>query len=45
MFSFMIQHKGIALGERVVNLSENRLEYFEFLLTAAKIGAIATCQN
>ena len=36
---------GIARRERVAVLSENRLEYVELELAAAKLGAILACQN
>ncbi|MBT6506282.1 MAG: AMP-binding protein, partial [Marinovum sp.] len=37
--------QGLCRGDRVAVLSENRLEYVELLLAAAKIGVIAACQN
>ena len=37
--------KGVAAGDRVAVLSENRLEYVELELAAAKLGAILACQN
>lgn len=36
---------GVARGERVAILSENRTEYLEVQLACAKLGAIAACQN
>ena len=36
---------GVARGERVAILSENRIEYVELELAAAKLGAILACQN
>jgi fatty-acyl-CoA synthase len=36
---------GVARGERVAVLSENRVEYLEIELACAKLGAIAACQN
>jgi fatty-acyl-CoA synthase len=36
---------GVTRGERVAVLSENRLEYLELFLAAARLGAIAACQN
>lgn len=40
-----LQGYGVALGDRVAILSENRVEYLEMVLAAAKIGAILACQN
>jgi fatty-acyl-CoA synthase len=37
--------RGIAHGDRVAVLSENRLEMLEILLAAGSIGAIVACQN
>lgn len=37
--------RGIGRGDRVAILSENRTEYIEFELAAAKLGAILACQN
>jgi len=42
--NFMVG-RGIQAGDRVAMLSENRLEYVELQLAAAKIGAIVACQN
>lgn len=36
---------GIGRGDRVAILSENRSEYLEVHLAAAKVGAIVACQN
>src|SRR5688572_14362504 len=36
---------GVARGERVALLSENRPEYLEVLLAAARLGASVACQN
>jgi len=36
---------GVAKGERVAILSENRIEYLEVFLAAAKLGAVVACQN
>jgi fatty-acyl-CoA synthase len=36
---------GVGRGERVAILSENRLEYLELFLAAARTGAIVACQN
>ncbi len=37
--------QGVARGDRVAVLSENRGEYVELLLAASKLGAILACQN
>lgn len=37
--------RGVARGDRVAILSENRAEYLEVFLAAARIGAIVACQN
>jgi fatty-acyl-CoA synthase len=37
--------KGVGRGDRVAILSENRLEYLDVFLAAAKLGAIVACQN
>ena len=37
--------RGVARGDRIAILSENRIEYIEVFLAAAKIGAIVACQN
>lgn len=37
--------QGVAAGERIAILSENRLEYIELELAAAKLGVILACQN
>ena len=36
---------GIGRGDRFAILSENRAEYIELLVAAARIGAVACCQN
>jgi fatty-acyl-CoA synthase len=36
---------GVARGDRVAVLSENRAEYLELELACAKLGAILACQN
>lgn len=36
---------GVASGDRVAVLSENRLEYIELEMAAAKLGCILACQN
>ncbi len=40
----LAQH-GAARGERIALLSENRLEYLECELAAAKLGAVVACLN
>lgn len=37
--------RGVVRGDRVAILSENRSEYVELLVAAAKLGVIAACQN
>ena len=37
--------RGVARGDRIAILSENRGEYVEAMLAAARIGAILACQN
>ncbi len=37
--------QGVRRGDRIAALSENRYEYVETLLGAAKLGAIVACQN
>ena len=37
--------RGIGRGSRIGILSENRLEYLELFIAAARLGAIAACQN
>ena len=41
----MLAGLGVGRGDRVALLSENRIEYFELELAAAKLGAILACQN
>jgi len=41
----LLQVRGIARGDRVAVVSENRLEYLCTFLAAARIGAIVACQN
>jgi acyl-CoA synthetase (AMP-forming)/AMP-acid ligase II len=41
----LLREHGVAHGDRVVLLSENRVEYLELQLAAARIGAIVACQN
>ncbi|WP_326542632.1 class I adenylate-forming enzyme family protein [Pseudorhodoferax sp.] len=37
--------QGVARGDRIAVLSENRLEYVELVFAAARLGAIVACQN
>ena len=37
--------RGVGRGDRVAILSENRVEYFDLFFAAARLGAIAACQN
>jgi len=37
--------RGVGRGARVAILSENRIEYLEVFLAAARLGAIVACQN
>ena len=37
--------RGVARGDRIAILSENRGEYVEVMLASARIGAILACQN
>jgi acyl-CoA synthetase (AMP-forming)/AMP-acid ligase II len=37
--------RGVQRGDRLAVLSENRAEYLEVFLAAARIGAIVACQN
>ena len=39
------QERGVKHGDRVAILSENRAEYVECLVAAAKMGVILACQN
>jgi fatty-acyl-CoA synthase len=41
----MIESRGIARGDRIAILSENRGEYLEVFLASALVGAIVACQN
>jgi acyl-CoA synthetase (AMP-forming)/AMP-acid ligase II len=41
----LLRQRGVAHGDRVALLSENRTEYLEVQLAAARIGAIVACQN
>ena len=40
-----LEARGVARGDRIAILSENRGEYVETMLAAARIGAIMACQN
>ena len=40
-----LESAGIRPGDRIAVLSENRIEYIELHLAAARIGAIVACQN
>lgn len=40
-----LRASGVQSGDRIAMLSENRLEYVELELAAAKLGAILACQN
>lgn len=40
-----LKGRGIVRGDRIAILSENRIEYVELLVAAAKMGVIAACQN
>src|SRR5690606_39371765 len=37
--------RGIRRGDRIAVLSENRNEYVELLMAAAKLGVLVGCQN
>ena len=41
----VLRAHGVERGDRIAILSENRLEYLEVHLAAARIGAITACQN
>ena len=41
----VLRAKGVGHGDRIAILSRNRIEYLEVILAAARIGAIAACQN
>ncbi len=41
----LLREQGVAHGDRIALLSENRTEYLELQLAAARIGAIVACQN
>ncbi|MFI5401052.1 MAG: class I adenylate-forming enzyme family protein [SAR324 cluster bacterium] len=41
----VLAERGVGRGARVAVLAENRLEYLEIFLAAARLGAIVACQN
>ena len=41
----VLAERGVERGSRIAILSENRLEYLELFIAAARLGAIAACQN
>lgn len=41
----LMASRGIGRGDRVAMLSENRNEYVELLMAAAKLGVLVGCQN
>jgi fatty-acyl-CoA synthase len=41
----VLEGLGVQRGERVAILAENRLEYLELFIAAARLGAIVACQN
>jgi fatty-acyl-CoA synthase len=41
----VLANRGVGHGDRVAILSENRLEFLELFLAAARLGAIVACQN
>ena len=41
----LLAERGVRRGDRIAILSENRSEYIELLVAAAKLGVIAACQN
>ena len=40
-----LRDRGIGRGDRVAILSENRMEFLELFIAAARIGVIVACQN
>jgi acyl-CoA synthetase (AMP-forming)/AMP-acid ligase II len=40
-----LRARGVGRGDRIAILSENRAEYLEVFLAAARLGAIVACQN
>jgi acyl-CoA synthetase (AMP-forming)/AMP-acid ligase II len=43
--AYLLASRGIGRGDRVAMLSENRNEYVELLMAAAKLGVLVGCQN
>ena len=43
--SMLLQARGVQHGDRVAILSENRIEYLEVFIAAARLGAVVACQN
>ena len=43
--ALVLRDAGVGSGDRVAILAENRAEYVELFLAAARIGAIVACQN
>ena len=41
----VLRNRRVERGSRVAILAENRLEYFDLFFAAARLGAIAACQN
>jgi acyl-CoA synthetase (AMP-forming)/AMP-acid ligase II len=41
----VLAREGVTHGARIAVLSENRVEYLEVFLAAARVGAIVACQN
>ena len=37
--------RNVGVGDRIAILSENRMEFLEVFIAAARIGAIVACQN
>ena len=41
----VLNAEGVGYGDRIAMFSENRMEYIELHLAAARMGAIVACQN
>ena len=41
----LLRARGVRHGERIAVLSENRIEYLEVFIAAARLGAIVACLN